>query len=298
MTVTHSPSLGFIGLGLMGNPMAKNFLSAGTALSVWNRTSDKTVEAATLGAHVAASPAALAQDADIVFICLINAASVEEVLFGPNGVAEGAKAGSILVDHSTLNPELTKTFAARLLDACGMRWVDAPISGGVSGAENGSLVIFAGGDPHDVETVKAMVGPVCARIEYMGELGFGQFGKLCNQILVGCNRLAVAEMAVLAGKVGFDAQRLPAILKGALGDSQVLQKDGPYMIRRDYQPRGRCQIMIKDMNSILSLAAHHDVDLPLAKLTQEILEIHAGRGYMDADCSSVMEFYDQPKGDT
>ncbi len=276
--------------------MVLNLLAAGSPLTVWNRTEAKTAKAARHGARVAASPADLAREADIIFICLLNADSVEHVLFGPDGVAKNGKPGSLLVDLSTLNPELTTQFATRLFEVCGMHWVDAPVSGGVSGATRGDLVIFAGGEQAHVDAVKAVAGPICARIEYLGELGFGQFGKLCNQILVGCNRLAVAEMIALATKVGFDTQRLPDVLKGALGDSQVLQKDGPFMIQRDYQPRGRCQIMIKDMNSILSLAEHHSIDLPFAKLTQDVLQIHAGRGYMDDDCSSVMEFYDHPEG--
>ncbi len=296
MTVPTSPRLGFIGLGLMGGPMAMNMLAAGTPLTVWNRSSGATNLAAEKGAQVAASPAEVASQSDIVFSCLFNASVAEEVLFGPNGVAESAKEGSIFVDLSTLDPQTTKELAARLLATCGMRWVDAPISGGVSGAKDGTLIILAGGDEADVAAVRAVAGPMCARVEYLGELGFGQFGKLCNQMLVGCNRLVVAEMVLLSDKMGFDSTRLPDILNGALGDSQILQKDGPFMINRDYQPRGRCQNMIKDMNSIMSLARSLNTGLPFTGLAQEIWRLHAGHGYLQEDGASVMDFYDPPEG--
>lgn len=291
MQTTANPTLGFIGLGLMGGPMAANMLKAGSVLTVWNRSADKCEMARSRGAIVAASPKSLAQTSDIVFTCLLNRAALEDVLFGPQGISKGAREGSLLVDHSTLDPQSTKELAARLFEECGMRWVDAPVSGGVSGAKEGTLVIFAGGEEQDIATVARVAKPMCARIEAMGELGFGQFGKLCNQILVGCNRLAVAEMLALAERMGFDSARLPEILGGALGDSQVLQKDGPYMIKRDYQPRGRCQIMIKDMTAVLKLAETYGVDMAVAQKAHEVLQTHAGRGFMDADCASVMEYY-------
>lgn len=302
MTIPSSPStpaIGFIGLGLMGGHMAMNMLDAGTPLTVWNRSQDAVERAKEKGAVAAATPSEAGAKSDILFSCLFNATAAEEVLFGDNGVAKGAREGSIFVDLSTLDPQTTKGLAARLHEACGMRWVDAPISGGVSGAEHGTLVIFAGGEEADVKAVEAVAGPMCDRIEYLGELGLGQFGKLCNQLLVGCNRLAVAEMILLAEKMGVDGQRLPGMLSGALGDSSVLQKDGPFMINRDYQPRGRCQNMIKDMNSIMSLARANNTGLPFAGLAQELWRLHAGQGYLEADGASIMDFYDPPdKGET
>lgn len=275
--------------------MAINMLAAGTPLTVWNRSPGATDLAAQKGGRVAKTPSEVASKSDIVFSCLFNASVAEEILFGAGGVAEGAREGSIFVDLSTLDPQTTRKLAARLLDTCGMRWVDAPISGGVSGAQDGTLIIMAGGDEEDVAAVQAVAGPMCDRVEYLGELGYGQFGKLCNQMLVGCNRLAVAEMVLLSDKMGFDSARLPNMLRGALGDSQILQKDGPFMINRDYQPRGRCQNMIKDMNSIMSLARSLNTGLPFTGLAQEIWRLHAGHGYLEDDGSSVMDFYDPPQ---
>src|SRR5690606_34686037 len=184
--VSAKPPVGFIGTGLMGLPMSRRLLKAGYDLTVWNRTLSKAEPLAADGAKLADSAAGVAAASDIVFACLTDTKAMEAAVFGENGVVSGARRGSVLVDFSSIAPDATRAMAKRLEDETGMVWIDAPVSGGVPGAEEGSLAIMAGGPHEAFERVKPVVLEMAARFTLMGPSGAGQTTKLCNQVIVGC----------------------------------------------------------------------------------------------------------------
>ena len=182
------PSLGFAGIGLMGLPMCRRLLAAGYPLTVWNRNPDKCAPLVAAGARHVSSPADLCAHADIVMLCLADTAVVREVVFGTGGIAEGAKNGQLLVDFSSLEPTATREMAAALAEKSGMDWLDSPVSGGVVGAEAGSLAIMVGGAAADLERVRPVLLSLGQRVTHMGGVGAGQVTKACNQMIVACRR--------------------------------------------------------------------------------------------------------------
>ncbi len=229
----EAPRIGYIGVGLMGRPMVDRLLDSGHAVTVWNRSRDKLDPVVAHGAVAAETPAQLAAESDFIFLCLMNAEAVEAVVFGPEGVAQTSEP-NILVDFSTLHPETSRLFASRLKDANGMGWVDAPVSGGVPGAEAGTLAIMAGGEEEDIEAVRPVVMNLCARFTRMGGAGAGQSTKMCNQIISGCTMAVVAEAVSFALKSGVDATRLTEALSGGFADSIPFQLFAPRMAAQDY----------------------------------------------------------------
>ena len=187
--------LGYLGLGLMGGPMALRLATAGYALRVWNRSPDKTEPLVAAGAEVAATPRAVAEGSDIVFTCLTDTAAVEAVVFGADGIASGASQGKVLVDFSSMRPDRAAEFAARLRRETGMGWIDAPVSGGVPGATNGTLTVMAGGTPEDFARVEPVVAQLSGRFTLMGPNGAGQTTKLINQMIVSTGLALMAECA-------------------------------------------------------------------------------------------------------
>ena len=179
--------LGYIGVGLMGKPMIERLLDANHEVTIWNRTRKKIVSVLGKGAVEARSVADLVSRVDIVFMCLTDSMAVERVVFDKEGVSSAGSKGKLLVDFSSMRPDLTKELAARLYSQTGMHWVDAPVSGGTKGAKNGTLAIMAGGSEEDIECIRPIVEAFSQRFTHMGELGAGQVAKLCNQIIVGSN---------------------------------------------------------------------------------------------------------------
>ncbi len=178
------PAVAFAGIGLMGLPMTRRLLAAGYPLTVWNRSPDKCQPLLEAGARAVNSPAQLCDDAEIIMLCLADTSVVREVVFGPGGIVENAKPGQLLVDFSSLEPSATRQMAAELEQRTGMRWVDAPVSGGTPGAENGTLAIMAGGRVEDIERVRPLLDNVGQRLTRMGDVGAGQVTKVCNQMIV------------------------------------------------------------------------------------------------------------------
>jgi 3-hydroxyisobutyrate dehydrogenase len=191
MSASH-PALAFAGIGLMGLPMTQRLLAAGYALTVWNRSAEKCNALQAQGAQVVSQPAELCAGAEIVMLCLANTEAVRDVVFGPGGIVEQGQPGQLLVDFSSLEPMATREMAAELEVRCGMRWVDAPVSGGTLGAQQGSLVIMAGGAVADIERVRPVLAHLGQRLTRMGDVGAGQVTKVCNQMIVACNALVIA----------------------------------------------------------------------------------------------------------
>jgi len=277
--MSDRPRLGFVGLGLMGRPMCRRLLDAGYALTVWNRSPGKLAELAAHGARPADSPAAGARASDIVMMCVTDQAAAERVLFGADGVASGGAPGKLVVDFSSIAPASARAFAARLQAECGMGLVDAPVSGGTVGAEQGSLAVMAGGKAEDIERARPVVAHLAQRFTRMGEAGAGQVTKLCNQIIVGCLFPVIAEAVRLAEAAGVDANALPQALKGGFADSLPLQVFGARMAARQFDPPlGAVSIMLKDLDNAAAVAKLQRLPLPMVHAAAELYRLLVAQG--------------------
>jgi 3-hydroxyisobutyrate dehydrogenase len=287
--MSDKPLLGFIGIGLMGRPMTLRLLAAGYEVTVWNRSQAKLAPVLAKGARRADSPAALARAAQIVMLCVTDQKSVEEVLFGRDGVIEGAGEGALIVDFSSIAPESARAFAAHLAER-NLRLVDAPVSGGVAGAENGTLAVMAGGRKEDIERVRPVVMHLAARFTRMGESGAGQATKLCNQVIVGSLIAVIAEAVRLAEASGVDARMLPEALKGGFADSLPLQIFGARMAARVFEPSlGASSIMLKDLDNAAAVARASGVPLHMARTAAELYRLHAAQGHGEREISTLVE---------
>jgi 3-hydroxyisobutyrate dehydrogenase len=280
MTTAADETLAYLGMGLMGVPMTQRLLAAGRKVTVWNRSAGKCAPLAAAGATVAGSPKEAATQASLLFMCLTDAAAVEQVAFGPGGLAEADGKGRLVVDFSSIHPEATRDIAARLQAANGMHWIDAPVSGGTKGAAEGSLAIMAGGDAADVARAAPAVALMARNFTHMGPLGAGQTTKLCNQVIVGCAMAVLAEAARLAVNAGIDATRLPEALKGGFADSIPLQLFVPRMVQAIHEPPlGHAHTMLKDLDTVLDIAKKSQTPVPMAGLAAQLFRmLKASRG--------------------
>jgi 3-hydroxyisobutyrate dehydrogenase len=281
--------LGFIGIGLMGRPMTLRLLAAGHQVTVWNRSRDKLAQVLEKGAKAAESPAAVAREADIVMMCVTDQRAAESVLFGPAGVAEAARPGLLVVDFSSIAPASARALAKRLEEK-GAGLVDAPVSGGVPGAEKGTLAIMAGGKAEHVERVRPIVMHLAARFTRMGESGAGQSTKLCNQVIVGSLIAVIAEAIRLAEAAGVDAKKLPEALKGGFADSLPLQIFGARMAARTFEPSiGAASLMLKDLGNAAAVAQHCGVELPMVERALELYRRLQAAGRIEMEPSVLVD---------
>lgn len=293
--MSERPRLGFIGLGLMGRPMCQRLLAAGYALTVWNRSAGKLASLTAQGARSAESPAAVARASDIVMLCVTDQRAAESVLFGDDGVASGGTPGKLVVDFSSIAPDSARAFAARLEAECGMGLVDAPVSGGTAGAEQGTLAIMAGGKAEHIDRARPVVAHLSQRFTRMGEAGAGQVTKLCNQVIVGCLFPVIAEAVRLAEAAGVDANALPQALKGGFADSLPLQVFGARMAARNFDPPlGTVSVMLKDLENAAAVAQARRLSLPMAHAAAQLYRRLVARGRAEREPS---ELVDLPAGE-
>ena len=291
--MSDKPTIGYIGVGLMGEPMVNRLLDAGYDVTVWNRTRSKLDGVVARGAVVAATPQELAQQSDYVFMCLMDAKAIEAVIFGADGVVN-SEHPKLLVDFGTIHPDQCRDFALRLKTANGMSWVDAPISGGVPGAEAGTLAIMAGGTAQDIETLRPVISHLSARFTHMGGQGAGLLTKLCNQIITGCTMSIVAEAVNFAEKSGVDAHALSEALKGGFADSLPFSLFAPRMASRDFDnPMGATDTMIKDLVSIVDVAGQTGAKTPMTKQSLKILQDASDHGGGQKDISVIIEVFNR-----
>jgi 3-hydroxyisobutyrate dehydrogenase len=254
----HSDRVGFIGLGIMGRGMARNILDAGFDLTVWNRTTDRTHALAEAGASVVHSPAELAAAVDVVVTCVSDTPDVRHVLLGDGGVVEGTRPGMLVVDCSTISPQVTREIAATLAEH-DVAMLDAPVSGGSEGAANGTLSIMVGGPRSAFDRARAVLDAMGQTVTHVGDHGAGQAVKLVNQILVVHTMLGVSEALLLAAAEGLDLQRtLDAVTGGAAG-SWMLANRGPQVIERDWSPGFTIDLQQKDLRLVLEAAGRLEV---------------------------------------
>lgn len=278
--------VGFVGLGTMGAAMAANLARAGFPLTVWNRTPGRAGEVVELGATEAPTPATIAEASDIVVSCVSDTPDVEAILLGPDGVAEGAHAGLLVIDCSTISPSATRDFAARLGER-GVTMVDAPVSGGSEGAKNATLTIFVGGDPAAFERARPILAAMGRTITHVGPIGSGQAVKAVNQVILAGTYLGVAEGIVLALKAGLDVEQVVGALSGGAAQSWVLANRSERMTKNDYPLGFKVALHRKDLEIALQLARELGADLPITALASGYEADLIASGHADDDVSAL-----------
>jgi 3-hydroxyisobutyrate dehydrogenase-like beta-hydroxyacid dehydrogenase len=287
----EAPDVGFVGLGLMGQAFTKRLVATGHRVTGYDIAADQLARARAHGVRPADSAAAVAHASRFVHVCVMTKDDLAAAVFGANGIAEGAARGKLLVDHSTTEVAATKAFAARLQAETGMRWVDAPVSGGPPAAEAGTLAIMAGGDDADL----AAVEPVLARLgacTHMGPLGAGQVTKMVNQVLVLSNYCLLAEALALAEAGGVDPARIPAALGPGYAGSNLLERLYPRLVARDFAPAGYAFQALKDLDMVHDLARQSGVPTPMASQAASLFRTLVSKGHGGLDGIAVLKLYD------
>ncbi len=293
--MTQTPNtLGFIGIGLMGQPMTLRLLAAGYAVNVWNRTPDKLKTVIAAGAHPCTDIADLVQRSDVILLCLADSPIVENIV--THSILPHGKKDKLLIDLSSTHPDITRQLAAQLQSHCHMDWVDAPVSGGVAGATNGTLAIMAGGTEASIQIAREVLRPLYAQLTHMGDIGTGQVSKVCNQMIVSCNVLVIAEMIALAEKSGVDAGKIASALAGGFADSKPLQIVAPEMASACYTPvKWRVKTLLKDLNMATDLAQSQKTAIPMSALAAQLIQLHGSHGFLDHDPATLIKLYDDKK---
>jgi 3-hydroxyisobutyrate dehydrogenase-like beta-hydroxyacid dehydrogenase len=273
-----------LGIGMMGFPMARRLCEAGHQVTAWNRSRAKADPLQAFGATVHDNPASAVVDAELVLTMLDNGSVVEDVLFA-QGTAQAMAAGALLVDMSSIKPAEARAQAVRL-EAMGLRHLDAPVSGGTVGADAGTLAIMVGGDAADVERATPAFKAL-GRATPVGPHGAGQLAKLANQMIVGITIGAVAEALLLCEKGGADMAQVRAAITGGFADSRILQLHGQRMVERDFAPRARMAVQLKDMRNALSTAADIGFDAPITTLFEQLYADGVNHGLTDLDHSGL-----------
>jgi len=279
--------IGFIGLGIMGRPMAGHLLAAGHVLRGCANRTPLPVDLLASGMIACPDPAAVARESECVILMLPNTPDVESVLFGPRGVAEELPPGATVIDMSSIDPLATKRFAQRIV-AAGGAYVDAPVSGGEIGARNASLTIMCGGEEAAVDRVRPLLSLMGRAVTHVGETGAGQVAKVANQIMVALNIEAVAEAFVFAARAGVEPARVREALMGGFAASRVLEVHGQRMIDHSFDPGFRIRLHRKDLGLALDGARELGISLPNTQATQQLFDRCIAAGDGDRDHSAII----------
>lgn len=282
--IQPSLRIAVLGIGMMGQPMARRLCQAGHAVSVWNRDRSKAERLLDAGARVAASPAEAVAGADCVVTLLTDGAAVADVLF-EQGAAAAMAPGALLIDMSSIMPSQAREHASRL-QALGLHHLDAPVSGGTLGAEQGTLAIMVGGEAADFARAAPLFA-VLGRATQVGPHGAGQLAKLANQMIVGITIGAVAEALLLCQQGGADPAQVRAAISGGFADSRILQVHGERMVGRDFAKRGSMQVQLKDMRNALATAAELGFDAPITGLFEQLYAEGVAHGLGELDQSAL-----------
>lgn len=285
MTDKATRQIAFLGTGLMGAPMARRLLAAGFAVTVWNRDASKAEPLAAAGAQLANSPAEAVKDADLVFTMLSDGHAVEDVLF-TKGAADALKKGAVVIDTSSIAPPIARDHAARLAKL-GIAYVDAPVSGGVVGAEAGTLAIMAGGDADIVDNLPDVFAPL-GRVTHVGPSGAGQICKLANQQIVAITIGAVAEAMMLVEAGGASREKFREAIRGGFAESRILDLHGQRMVDRRFEPGGPSRLQLKDLNAVAAMAETYGLTLPLTADIRQAFDHFVADGNGDLDHSALL----------
>ncbi len=289
----EKPSIGFIGLGLMGQAFTKRLVGCGYPVTGYDLVSDKVHRAAKHGVTAATSSAEVTSRSDIVLTCVTSTGALHEAVFGPGGVVESASAEKVLVDHSTTLVESTTTMAEELRSRTRMGWVDAPVSGGPPAAEAGTLAIMAGGGDADIARVSPLMADLASTFTRLGGVGAGQVTKMVNQILVLNNYCILAEALALAEAAGIDASKIPEALAPGHAGSNLLEAAFPRMVARDFEPAGYARQVLKDLDMVHDIAKTLNVPTPMSSQAASLFRILVSKGHAEKDGIAVLKLYDQ-----
>lgn len=281
----------FLGLGIMGEPMARNLVNAGHEVTVWNRTPGKLVE----GSAVAPTPADAAQGADVVWICVSDTDAVEEVVFGKDGIEASLAEGMIIADSSTISPSATVKFAEKVATK-GVSWVDAPMTGSKIGARDATLVFIVGGSEAPVERLKPLFAAMGKKIFRMGETGKGQATKLVMNLQIAMIFEGFAEALTLGTKLGVDSKQLVSLIESTMVRSGVVEYKAPFVMERDFTPNFPLRLMHKDIRLTLDAAREVRVKLPGLETVEEIYEMATEDGHKDLDYAATLTLLEKWAG--
>lgn len=284
-------TLGFIGLGAMGAPMARNLLKSQHTVTVFARRPESMASLVDAGARAAASPAAVASQSEVVFTMVTNTEAVEDVVLGSQGIVHGARAGLVVIDHSTVVPARAKRIAEDL-KVRGISMLDAPVSGGVAAAEAGTLSIMVGGDPGVYERCRPLLAVLGHTLTYIGNSGAGQVAKACNQICTIVNQHAAAEAMLLAERSGVDPLKVKDALMAGFGASRMLDLQAPKMIARDFSGKVESRLHHKDMLIVLQMAQELGVVLPASAAAADTLTRLQQQGGARRDSAAIFSILD------
>lgn len=284
--------IGFVGLGIMGLPMAGNLLKAGYELVVYNRTFAKTETPAALGASVASSPQELAAQSEVVITIVTDTPDVQEVLFGSQGIAAGSHPGLIVIDMSTISPSATREFANRLAQK-DVTLLDAPVSGGDVGAQKGTLTIMVGGDEEKFNRCRSILEVMGKRVTHVGPSGSGQMVKLCNQILCAVNMLAVCESLSLAKKSGLDVAKMLQVVTAGAGGSWALENLGSKIIHGELEPAFMVKLIQKDLRLVLEAAQKNNLPIPATSIANQFFAGLEADGDGELGTQAMIKIYEK-----
>ena len=284
--------VGFIGLGTMGNPMARNLIKAGFSLTVYNRTPSKTAELEKQGAKVAASPKEIAICSDVVVSCVTDSAAVEEIALGPSGIVEGAHEGLVYIDCSTISPVETMRIAGTLAEK-GIKMLDAPVSGGEKGAIEGTLVIMVGGEKQVFEECMDIFQGMGKNIVHIGNIGMGQVCKACNQMIAASTLAGISEAFVLGTRAGIDPELMLSVLSKGVNRSWYMENVTPEIIKRNFKPGFRLAHHYKDLGIALSAGKAIGTPLFITSLIHEMMGNLVADGLGPDDNRSLVKFYEK-----
>jgi 3-hydroxyisobutyrate dehydrogenase-like beta-hydroxyacid dehydrogenase len=299
-TTNTKAAIGFIGLGLMGRPMAMNLLKAGHPLTVWNRTASRADELVAAGATLTKSPKEVAASADVLITIVSDPPALESILWGPDaksqdsGALSGLKPGSIYIDSSTISPALVGKIAAACADRK-IRFLDAPVTGGDWGAKKGELIFMVGGEADTLKAVEPILGVMGKRWFHLGPNGAGQTIKLAMNLILALQVDALAEGLALVTRTGLAGEKLVEVLQSSMGRSGLLDVKAPNLLKGEYKPSFPLRLMHKDLSLALDLANQLGVALPATAAARETYSYVKGNAKEDLDYSAVMKFWD-PRG--
>lgn len=291
-----SLKIGYIGLGLMGKPMARNILKAGFDLTVHNRSRESVRELVGEGAHEAYSPKEVAQQVDVVFTNLPDSPDVELVALGEEGIFEGAHRGLIFVDNSTIKPANTKMIGKRLAEE-GVTMLDAPVSGGDIGAKNGTLTIMVGGPAEALEKIMPVLRSVGQRITHVGGLGGGQIAKAANQIMVAAQMVAMGELLIFAQKAGADPEKVVDAIRGGAAGCWALENKPQRLFAGERQPGFKAYMQAKDLGIVMDTAREYGVPLPSTAVNTQLFNAMLEMGMRELDNSAVLGVIEKLAGE-
>ena len=288
---TDRPSVGFAGAGQLGSAMIRRLHAQGFAVTAWNRSPAALEPLTVLGVRAAATPADLARECAVVMTCLTDTDAVRQVVFGPDGLAAGGRAGQLFIDTSTIDATASREMAARLQEDVAMHWIDAPISGGAAAAHMGAMTVMAGGDPEAFDAARPLWDALAGHCTLMGPSGAGQSVKMISQVLVLGGFALIAEAAALAMNAGIDARLIPSALAGGRADSRLLQEAMPEMVTPSGNPLGKNSNNLKDLEMINDLARQSGTPMPVLAAVTALNRQLARMGLGDACSTTIVKLH-------